>query len=219
MNEARKLPEGFVYLADIDASILQSVRYATSNNFLGRPVAGYAAEKIILTREAAEKLSQVQTELVKNTSGKFSLLVYDGYRPQTAVDDFVAWSEDYTDVKMKEEYYPGIPSKDLLFEMGYIAKRSGHSRGSTMDLTIVEWVLDDSGVKSYKFMDMGSSFDMFDPMSHYNCPTISEACLANRIVLRNAMVQQEFIPYDEEWWHFTLQNEPFPDTYYSFPVA
>lgn len=213
------LPEGFVYLGDVDSTILQSVRYAGSNNFIGKPIAGYEAEKIILTKVAADALSAVQKSLVESSGAILSLVVFDGYRPQTAVDHFIAWSEDYEDVKMKDEYYPNIPDKSQLFELGYIAKRSSHSRGSTVDLSIA--LIDPSFTTPggpIEYMPMGSEFDVLDPISHFNCDKIDETCKANRKLLRDLMVEHGFEPYDEEWWHFSFINEPFPDTYFSFPV-
>lgn len=217
------LPDGFVYLSDIDSSILQSVRYAGSNNFIGKPIAGYEAEKIILTEVSARALSAVQRTLLETSGNILSLVVFDGYRPQTAVDHFIAWSEDFSDVKMKDEYYPNIPDKSQLFELGYIAKRSSHSRGSTVDLSIA--LVDPSSASNtgssnekIDYMPMGSEFDVLDPISHFHCDKIDGSCRANRKLLRDLMVEHGFEPYDEEWWHFSFINEPFPDTYHSFPV-
>lgn len=213
------LPNGFVYLSDVDSTVIQSVRYAGSNNFIGKPIAGYETEKIILTQVAAEAVSAVQKSLLKTSGNKLSLVVFDGYRPQTAVDHFITWSEDYADVKMKDQYYPNIPDKSQLFELGYIAKRSSHSRGSTVDLSIASvgpsFTTPEGAIE---YMHMGSDFDVLDPISHFNTDKVDESCKANRKVLRDLMVEHGFEPYDEEWWHFSFIKEPFPDTYFSFPV-
>jgi D-alanyl-D-alanine dipeptidase len=210
------LPDGFVYLSDIDGTVLQSVRYATSNNFLGRPVAGYESAKVILTEVAARALCEVQKDLQERCGDRYSLVVFDGYRPQTAVDDFIHWSKDGSDIKMKTEYYPTIEDKTKLFELGYIAARSSHSRGSTVDLSIAL----NTGVQGCFMddLDMGSAFDVLDPISHFHCSTISAQAQQNRGLLRELMVEHNFEPYDEEWWHFSLREAPFPDTYFSFPV-
>ena len=211
-----ELPSGFVHLRDVDATILQSVRYAGSNNFIGRPIAGYEAPTVILSEQAATALSAAQKNLYNSTDGALTLVVFDGYRPQTAVDDFIKWSEDFDDMKMKDSYYPNIPDKSQLFELGYIAKRSGHSRGSTVDLSIAH--CKSSTETSIAYMDMGSEFDVLDQVSHFNCTTIDDSARANRKLLRDLMEAHGFAPYDEEWWHFSLKDEPFPDTYFSFPV-
>lgn len=209
------LPEGFVYLSDIDSSILQSVRYASSDNFLGRPVAGYESPIVILTEVAARALSNVQKTLLDKFDGKYTLVVFDGYRPQTAVDDFIRWSKDYSDTTMKEEYYPRVEDKTKLFELGYIAAKSSHSRGSTVDLSIAMSGPTDGAIE---YLPMGSGFDVLDPVSHFACPTIDEQSKQNRTLLRDLMLAHNFEPYDEEWWHFSLNGAPFPDTYFSFPV-
>jgi D-alanyl-D-alanine dipeptidase len=215
MSANDHLPSGFVYLKDVDPTILQSVRYAGSENFLGRPVAGYEAETIILTEVAAKALSEVQRSLQMVSMGKNTLVVFDGYRPQTAVDDFIVWSKDPADLKMKEEYYPNIPDKTKLFELGYIAAKSSHSRGSTVDLSIA---MNGPAGAPIEYLPMGSGFDVLDAVSHFDCPTIDEQSKLNRHMLRDLMVAHGFEPYDEEWWHFSLNDAPYPDTYFSFPV-
>ena len=207
-----QLPEGFVYLADIDGSILQEVRYAGYNNFVGCPVDGYEAEKIVTTAVVAEALKVVQADLVKNTGGRLTLVVYDAYRPQTAVDHFVVWASDTKDTKMKDQYYPQFEDKTLLFN-GYIAKKSSHTRGSAVDLSIAV-----AGTNPLEVLPMGSDFDLLDPMSWYSCPDISETAKQNRALLREIMLNQGFEPYDKEWWHFRYIEEPFPDQYFSFPI-
>ncbi len=187
------LPKGFVYLNDIDPSIKQEMRYAGNHNFMGRPFKGYETSQCILTQEAAESLAKIQAELHK--SG-LSLKVYDCYRPQMAVDDIIAWSKVPELQTMKAEFYPNVNKADF-FTLGYVAEKSGHTRGSTIDLTIAD-------------MDMGSAYDLLDPKSGVMNP--------HRLLLRNIMIKYGFNPYEKEWWHFTLKNEPYPETYFNFPI-
>jgi D-alanyl-D-alanine dipeptidase len=208
MVNAWALPESFLYAEDVIPSIHQELRYFGNNNFVGRPIHGYRANRIILTKSAASALKAVQEEL-----GIFGLglLVFDAYRPQQAVDDFVAWSKDLSDTKTKSTYYPRVP-KEILFAQGYIAERSGHSRGSTVDLTIV------SKKAPFEPLDMGTGFDFFGPESWPNYAGISTQQRANRLLLQNIMIKHGFSPYPQEWWHFTLKDEPFPNTYFNFLV-
>jgi len=196
-----------VYLRDIDASIQQDIRYAGSNNFTGRRVPGYGAAECMLLRDVAEALSRVQQTLSQR---QLSLKVYDCYRPTRAVADFAAWARDLNDQRTKAEFYPNV-DKSRLFELGYIAERSGHSRGSTLDLTIIDLA---TGAE----IDMGTPFDLFDTRSWPSDQTVSAAAQANRSALQQMMVAHGFRPLREEWWHFTLQNEPHPETYFDFPV-
>lgn len=207
-NAWASLPEGFVYADEIIPSIQQDLRYFGNNNFVGRPIHGYRANRVILTKSAASALRVVQEEL---SIFGLSILVFDAYRPQQAVDDFVTWSKDLSDTKTKSTYYPRV-SKEILFAQGYIAERSGHSRGSTVDLTIV------SKKAPFEPLDMGTGFDFFGPESWPNYAEISTQQRANRLLLQNIMVKHGFNPYPQEWWHFTLKNEPFPSTYFNFPV-
>jgi len=229
-DEARA--KGFVYLHEVDPTIRTSVRYHSSENFVGGPINGYNKPVIILTRQAAEALKKVQASIKKDG---YSLVVYDAYRPQQAVDNFIQWSET-RDQRKKTQYYPRINKADA-FKLGYVAKRSGHSRGSTVDLTIIEdhknihainvhqrtlndgftiTILDDGTV------DMGSSFDLFDVASHTENDLIAEKYKPFRRYLKQVMEQHGFKNYSQEWWHFTLQNEPFPadqdSSYHNFPV-
>ncbi|XWN34602.1 MAG: M15 family metallopeptidase [Roseivirga sp.] len=204
-----QLPEGFVYLADIDPTIQQEVRYAGENNFVGRPIEGYERPVIILTEAAARALATAQATLRTRSKGKYTLRVYDGYRPQRSVDDFWQWSQDLADQKMRDIFYPNIADKRELFQQGYIDKQYSHSRGSTVDLTIV----DNEGQE----IDMGSPFDLFDTISHYESDLISRQAQENRRRLRKLMVKHGFMPYGKEWWHFTLRDEPFSEAY-DFPV-
>lgn len=224
------IPDGFVEIREIIPDVLLDMRYTSSHNFLGVPVDGYHAEKCYMTREAAEALLKVQEELSRFS---LSLKIYDAYRPQRAVDHFVRWAEDLDDTLTKREFYPTI-DKSRLFEDGYIAEKSGHSRGSTVDLTIVpiplteqpEFDINDqcecfeSVDKRFKdnSLNMGTGFDCFHPLSHTENPELNPQQRANRLLLKSLMDKYGFKNLAEEWWHFTLINEPFPDTYFNFEV-
>ncbi len=207
---AQGLPEGLVYVEEIIPSVQVELRYYADNNFLGRPVDGYLSPRCILTRPAAEALKKVQEELKPFGLG---LKIYDAYRPRRAVDDFVRWGKDLSDTKMQAEYYPTVEKKDL-FKDGYIAEKSGHSRGSTVDLTIIR--LDKPAAEAD--LDMGTHFDFFGPEAWPDSPLVSSVCRAHRMLLQLLMSKHGFEPYPKEWWHFTLKNEPFPNTYFNFPV-
>lgn len=202
---------GFVNLVDFmernDKALQVDVRYFSTDNFVGAQVDGYAAEKIYVTREVATALLIVQKAL--NEQG-LALKVFDAYRPQQAVDHFVRWAKDLEDVRMKASYYPRV-DKENLFRDGYIASRSGHSRGSSVDLTVVS-LADNSE------LDMGTSWDFFDPLSWPSNDQVSMLQRANRDYLRDVMVQGGFRALKEEWWHFTLVEEPYPDRYFNFKV-
>jgi D-alanyl-D-alanine dipeptidase len=202
---------GFVNLDDFmtrNGQIIEvDVRYLGTDNFVGARVDGYAAEKIYVTQEAAVALLTVQKEL--KTQG-LALKVFDAYRPQQAVDHFVRWAEDLGDVRMKAKYYPRV-NKENLFRDGYIASRSGHSRGSTVDLTLV--TLADNAE-----LDMGTSWDFFDPLSWPSNDQVSQTQRANRDYLADVMIRAGFRPLIEEWWHFTLDEEPYLDRYFNFKV-
>lgn len=208
-SSAFALPSGFVYLKDIDNTILQDIRYFTANNFTAKPVPGYQSASCILTHQAATALHNVQQRLKKQSLG---LKVYDCYRPTQAVEAFVQWSQDAQDQKMKKEYYPHVNKKDL-FKLGYISSQSGHSRGSTVDLTIVKY---DKGQP--KELPMGTHFDFLDPASHPAAQNISPTAKKNRMLLSTMMQNAGFKPLSTEWWHFTLANEPFINQYFNFPV-
>ncbi len=188
-------------------SVQLDIRYYTTNNFVGTRIDGYNAPKCFLTRAAAIGLRNVQEELARNGQ---SLKIFDCYRPQQSVDHFVRWAKDLNDQKMKAEYYPSI-DKANLFIGGYIAAKSGHSRGSTVDLTISD--LDDG-----QELDFGTEFDFFDPLSHTASNGISNAQRDNRLALKSVMERNGFKNLEEEWWHYTLRQEPFPDTYFDFNV-
>lgn len=204
---APTLPDGFVYLEDVIPSIRLEIRYCSDNNFTGRQVDGYLKPRAILTRKAATALKGVQDELLPFGLG---LKIFDAYRPQRAVDNFVRWAADLNDTKAKTQYYPEVAKPDL-FKEGYIADKSSHSRGSTVDLTIIEL---SSGVE----LDMGSPFDFFGPISWPASTLVPAPELAHRLLLRTLMMKHGFNPYAQEWWHFTLAGEPHPDTYFDFPV-
>lgn len=204
---APERPAGFVDAAQIVPGLQVEMRYTGSHNFVGRPVDGYEAPVCILTRPAAEALARVQAELAPRGLG---LKVYDCYRPQRAVAHFASWAADLNDQSTKAEFYPNV-EKARLFELGYIAQRSGHSRGSTVDLTIIDLA---TGAE----IDMGTPFDLFDTRSWPTDPNVSAAARSNRLMLQSLMRAQGFRSLREEWWHFTLEAEPHPDTYFDFVV-
>jgi zinc D-Ala-D-Ala dipeptidase len=225
------LPNGFVYMDELDPSIIFEMRYAGDHNFIGKPVNGYLAPKCILSKEAAQALANVQTELKQFS---MSLKIYDCYRPQQAVDHFVAWAKDINDTKMKNEFYPKVDKKNL-FKDGYIARKSGHSRGSTVDITIV--ALPVSGQEKYQdgeklkecylpaskrfkdnSLDFGTGYDCFDALSHTANPEASQVQKRNRLLLKSMMEKNGFKGIAVEWWHFTLVNEPYPDKYFDFAI-
>jgi D-alanyl-D-alanine dipeptidase len=224
------LPNGFVYLKDVDPTIIQDMRYAGSHNFVGRPIKDYQAATCILTKEAAQSLKNVQTQLRKQ---HLSLKVYDCYRPVNAVADFMAWSNNAADEKMKNEFYPRV-AKNQLFHDGYIATHSGHSRGSTVDLTIVDPAKHQAAFDpnqkltqcyapvNQRFqdnsIDMGTGYDCLDTTAFPASTAINPEAHANRMQLQRVMVANGFEPYDKEWWHFSLKNEPYPKQYFNFPV-
>jgi len=201
------LPDGFVYISDVIPSAFLEIRYFSDDNFVGAVIDGYEAPKAILTEEAAEALRQAADALFEQG---YYIKIFDAYRPQRAVDHFVRWSKDIEDTKMKEKYYPDL-DKAVLFELGYIAENSSHSRGSTVDLTLVD-------ASTGEELDMGSGFDFFGDISNHGTELITEDQEKNRNILRDAMVEAGFEIYPEEWWHYTLKDEPYPDTYFDFPV-
>ena len=201
------LPEGFVYLDDVIPTAKFDIRYFGENNFVGERINGYNAPFAIMTAEAAEALKRVQADLLEKG---YNLLIFDAYRPQKAVDHFKAWSQDASDTKMKEQYYPDL-DKSRLFELGYIALKSGHSRGSTVDLTLID-------LQTGEEMDMGASFDFFGEISHHGTDLISEEQAANRNILKEAMEKHGFAAYYKEWWHYTFKDEPYPSQYFDFDV-
>lgn len=199
---------GFVLLSEAVPDAILEIRYYSSYNFVGDRIDGYEEPLALLTREAATALRRVSDELAAKG---YRLKVYDAYRPQMAVDHFVRWSRDAADVRMKPYFYPGL-DKDELFSRGYIARRSSHSRGSAVDLTLFD-------MSTGKEVDMGGAFDYFGELSHPGYTGITVEQSANRRLLREAMQAQGFVPAKTEWWHFRLADEPYPDTWFTFPVS
>ena len=216
----------FVTITDIVPDAIIEIRYYSTYNFVGERVDGYLEPTALLTKQAADSLSAVSDEL---KALGYRIKIFDAYRPQCAVDHFVRWASDITDTVMEPYFYPEVP-RDSLFELGYIAKRSGHTRGSTVDLTLFDMATE-------KEVDMGGTFDWFGNESHSDfCGnpetgeytgdnsaspigrSITPEQFENRMILRRAMLNHGFKAIDEEWWHFTLKDEPFPDTYFTFPV-
>jgi zinc D-Ala-D-Ala dipeptidase len=227
---AASAPSEFVALDQVDPTILQDMRYATKYNFVGRRIHGYREPLCILTRDAARALRRAQKSL--RPKG-YSLKVYDCYRPTRAVAQFARWAENAADQKMKREFYPHV-DKRRAFELGYIAHRSGHSRGSTVDLTLVRLPPDTqpawdgrrrSCVARYRrrFADnsvnMGTGYDCIDPRAHTLDSRITGRAHRNRLLLRDTLDAAGFDDYANEWWHFTLRGERYPDRYFDFPVA
>lgn len=197
----------FVPVADAVPDVILEIRYYGTYNFVGDRIDGYEAPIALLTKEAAAALKKASDSLL--TLG-YRLKVFDAYRPQSAVNHFIRWAEDVNDVRMKEFFYPNV-DKSKLFELDYICARSGHSRGSTIDLTLFD-------MATQRDVDMGGTFDWFGDESHPDYTKLSKKQIAMRGLLRNVMVAFGFKPFETEWWHFTLENEPFPDTYFDFPI-
>lgn len=227
-----RAPDGFVALRAVDATIIQEMRYRTGHDFMGEPVDGYREPLCILTRPAAQALHRAQLRLLRLG---YSLKVYDCYRPQRAVDHFVRWAKDLDDETMKDEFYPRV-DKTRLFADGYIAEKSGHSRGSTVDLTLVrlparpappyrpgQELVPCYAPQAERFpdnsIDMGTGFDCFDTLSHTDDPRIQGVQRTNRQFLKKTLTDAGFVNLAEEWWHYTFTPELFPDTYFDFPVA
>ncbi|MBR3292064.1 MAG: M15 family metallopeptidase [Bacteroidales bacterium] len=200
-------PSGFVVLTDVVPDVILEIRYFSSFNFVGTRVDGYEQPVALMTREAAQALKAVSDEAM---SLGYRLKIWDTYRPQMAVDHFCRWGENVTDTLTKRYFYPYL-DKDVVFDQGYIARRSGHSRGSVVDLTLVD-------MKTGRDIDMGYGFDWFGGESHPDYRGITEEQYANRMLLRGLMLKHGFLPIEEEWWHFILKDEPYPDTYFTFPV-
>lgn len=198
---------GFVLLSEAVPDVILEIRYYSTYNFVGERIDGYEEPVALLTKEAAEALKEVSDELIEKG---YRLKIFDAYRPQKAVNHFVKWAQDPSDTKMKEYFYPEL-EKDVLFPLGYIMEHSGHSRGSTVDLTLFDMTLE-------KEVDMGGTFDYFGELSHPDYKGITDEQYNNRMLLREVMMKHGFKPLEEEWWHFTLEDEPYPDTYFTFPV-
>ena len=198
---------GFVSIGEEIPDVLLDIRYYSSFNFIGERIDGYREPVALLTREAAKALKAVSDEAM---SLGYRLKIFDAYRPQEAVDHFVRWTKDPADIRMKKYFYPDLVKKDII-PQHYIAEHSGHSRGSTVDLTLFD-------MASQQDLDMGGTFDRLGEKSHPDYAGITEAQHANRTLLRKLMLKHGFYPSVLEWWHFTLENEPYPDTYFTFPV-
>jgi len=214
----------FVNITDVVPDVILEIRYYGTYNFVGQRIDGYLQPTALMTKRAADSLKAVSDDVMKMG---YRLKIYDAYRPQMAVDHFVRWAADIPDTLMRQYFYPEV-DKSLLFVQGYIAAKSGHTRGSTVDLTLFDMTTE-------KEVDMGGTFDWFGMESHPDFGgnpetgvfngnpspagrTITEEQFRNRMILRAAMLRHGFKPIDEEWWHFTLKDEPFPETYFEFPV-
>ncbi len=227
---SQNIPAGFVEIRQVIPDIALDLRYHTNHNFLGIPVEGYQTDKCYITKAAADSLAKVQSELKKFN---LSLKIYDAYRPQRAVNHFVRWAKNLVDTLTKKEFYPTV-DKSRLFIDGYIAEKSGHSRGSTVDLTVVPVSLPsqpefdvNNQCECYKpigerfrdnSLDMGTGFDCFSELSHTENPNLTPQQRANRLLLKSLMEKYGFKNLADEWWHYTLKNEPFPHTYFDFEI-
>ena len=198
---------GFVSVGEVIPDVLLDIRYYSSFNFIGERIDGYEEPAALLTREAAQALKEASREAMEQG---FRLKVFDAYRPQKAVDHFVRWAKDPEDIRMKAFFYPDLEKKKII-PQGYIAEHSGHSRGSTVDLTLFD-------MATQQDVDMGGTFDFFGELSHPDYSGVSEVQHANRMLLQSLMVKHGFRPLETEWWHFILDNEPWPDTYFTFSV-
>ena len=202
------MPSDFTLITDVVPDAILEIRYYSTYNFVGERIDGYMAPVAIMTVKAANALKEVSDELAEKG---YRLKIYDAYRPQRAVNHFIRWAENVEDIRMKPYFYPDVPKSEL-FERQYIMARSGHSRGSTVDLTLLD-------MKTGKDLDMGGVFDWFGELSHPDYENITPQQKANRLILREDMIKHGFAPLDSEWWHFTLKNEPYPDTYFDFPIT
>ena len=198
---------GFVLLSEAVPDAILEIRYYSTFNFVGARINGYERPVAYLTKEAAAALRKVSDELVQKG---YRLKIFDAYRPQRAVTHFAEWAKDLKDTKMKDYFYPEL-DKSVLFKQGYIAYKSGHSRGSTLDLTLFD-------MRTEHDVDMGGTFDYFGLKSHPDYKGLTPTQYSNRMILREAMMKHGFKPFSTEWWHFTLKNEPYPETYFNFPV-
>ena len=202
-----QLPEGFVYVKKEIPDIQIELRYFTNNNFVGKPIDGYNKYVCILSKQATNALKKIQKEL---GSFNLSLKIYDAYRPQRAVNHFIAWAKNINDTLQKQEYYPEVAKKDL-FKDQYISSKSRHSSGSTLDVTLVD-------MKTGEELDMGTPYDYFGPQSWIHYMRLTTQQKANRMLLQNIMLKHGFRQYPQEWWHFTLRGEPFKNQYFDFPI-
>lgn len=202
------MEKGFVFLDEVIPGIRWDAKYATWDNFTGKPVDGYDVNRIVATEELAYALKEVQKEA--NQMG-YGLLVWDAYRPQRAVDNFIRWAAEPEDGRTKEVHYPSIKREELLSQ-GYVAAKSSHSRGSAIDLTLYS-------LKTNEMLQMGTCFDFMDVKSHHTCETVSKEEKENRQLLCDLMTRHGFVPFENEWWHYNLKEEPYPETYFDFPLS
>lgn len=202
----RSMPD-LVNVEEVIPEVVIDARYAGGNNFVGLPIDGYFMPRVLLTGDAANALRHVQLEIEKFG---FGLKIYDGYRPQRAVDHFMKWVADGQNTLMKEKFYPRVAKDDLISD-GYIAQKSGHSRGSSVDLTLID-------LASKTELPMGTEWDFFDPLSFSLSYDVTPTERSNRLFLRRQMRDAGFLPLAEEWWHFTLRNEPYPNSYFNLPI-
>ena len=201
------MSDGFVFIDEAVPGVRWDSKYATWDNFTGKPVDGYLVNRIVGTTALADALMRARDEAA---SRGFGLLLWDGYRPQRATERFIQWSEEAEDGAKKQRHYPNI-ERSQMFDLGYVAARSGHSRGSTVDLTIFH-------LQSGELVDMGGDHDVMDEISHHGAAGVTAAQTANRESLLQVMERSGFNRYDEEWWHYSLANEPYPDTYFDFVI-
>lgn len=206
-NEQNQLPKDFVDVKELIPDIVMEIRYAGSHNFVGKPIRGYKQPKAILSKPAAEALYKVQQELKDEG---YCLKIFDAYRPQRAVNHFMEWARNPGDTLMKSEFYPDIDKKDL-FSLGYIATKSGHSRGGTVDLTLID-------ANTGEELNMGGGYDFFGEISHHDNSQVTPEQKQNRELLKRIMSKHGFRSYPQEWWHYTLRMEPYPETYFDFEV-
>ena len=200
--------DDFAVVDELVPGIRWDAKYATWDNFTGKPVDGYVANRIVGTRAMCAALARAREEA---RSRGFGLLLWDGYRPQRAVDCFLRWSRQPEDGRTKPRHYPNIDRAEM-FEKGYVAAKSGHSRGSTVDLTLYD-------LATGELAAMGGDHDLMDTISHHGAAGITPVAATNRQHLRSIMAASGFTAYDYEWWHYTLTDEPYPDTYFDFPIT
>ena len=208
INDFTMNSSGFVLLADYIPHIVQEIRYYSTYNFIGERIDGYEEPCALLTKEAARALKSAANEMIVHG---YRLKIFDAYRPACAVKHFILWGIEDQDIRMKPYFYPDLEKQEL-FAKGYIARQSSHSRGSAVDLTLLD-------MKTGKELDMGSPFDLFSEISHPDYMDLTEEQYENRRFLQSIMIRNGFEPLDCEWWHFTLQDKPYPDTYFNFPVS
>jgi len=201
------VPEPFIYVDEIIEDCIIDAKYWGTDNFIGRRINGYDSPLVVMSKDAADACAKAADILRKR--GYF-MKIFDAYRPQKAVDDFINWAKDVKDIRRKPIHYPEVDKKDF-FKLGYVSEKSGHTRGSAVDLTIVD-------MKTHQELDMGSIFDFMGPRSHLDADGLTELQKSNRAILISAMTECGFETYACEWWHFRLKTEPYPDTYFDFPI-